>query len=233
MNSTKFGNSVVRYKIRRSNRRKTSEIVVSKSGVDIITPKTKSDIKINHLVQKHVRWIYQKKLKVKEEKRTKISFQNGSQLPYLGKYYQLVVVHVKEDDSFRLEKTKFVVKVTKLSKNRVRNMYYHWTKQMALPILKKEVSKYARKLNVPINDIAVKNHKSKWGSISKNGKMNFNQNLIRAPIKIIDYVVAHEVCHLKIPNHSSEFWELLYSIMPDYQERKDWLRINRTLLTNN
>jgi len=59
-----------------------------------------------------------------------------------------------------------------------------------------------------------------------------NSCLIRAPESIIDYVAAHEVCHLKIPNHSEDYWNLLGSIFPDYEERKEWLRVNRRLLTN-
>ena len=62
--------------------------------------------------------------------------------------------------------------------------------------------------------------------------INFNQKLIRAPSKIVDYVTAHEVCHLKIPNHSQSYWKLLFSVMPDYEERKVWLRINKQYLLN-
>lgn len=95
--------------------------------------------------------------------------------------------------------------------------------------LEKSVKKYSKKIGVETIKISIKNQRNRWGSLSKKGTLNFNQNLIRAPSKIIDYVAAHEVCHMKIPNHSREYWRLLESVMPDYKERKDWLRVNRTL----
>ena len=80
--------------------------------------------------------------------------------------------------------------------------------------------------------INVKEHKERWGSVSKNKAVNFNLNLLCAPKKIQDYLVVHELCHLKIPNHSPKYWELVYSIMPDYEKRKDWLRINWKLINS-
>ncbi|MBU0727650.1 M48 family metallopeptidase, partial [Patescibacteria group bacterium] len=72
---------------------------------------------------------------------------------------------------------------------------------------------------------------SRWGSCSDRKNLNFNWKLIMAPIEIIDYVVVHEMCHLKQMNHSSKFWNLVAEKMPDYKELRKWLKDNRYLLT--
>ncbi|MCA9827559.1 MAG: M48 family metallopeptidase [Nitrosopumilus sp.] len=97
-------------------------------------------------------------------------------------------------------------------------------------MFEKSVSKYSKKLGINIPEINIKSQKARWGSVTKSGKINLNQKLIRAPQKIIDYVAAHEICHIKIPNHSPAYWELLESITSDYRERKEWLRINKSIL---
>ena len=72
--------------------------------------------------------------------------------------------------------------------------------------------------------------KLRWGSCTKDGKLIINWRIIMAPISAIDYVVIHELCHLKEPKHSPRFWQLVESIMPSYQKWKDWLFVNgRTL----
>mgnify|MGYP001618028722 CR=1 FL=1 len=107
-----------------------------------------------------------------------------------------------------------------------------WSKQRIFPVIEKAVSKYAKKLGIETSKISIKSQKNRWGSVSKDGTLNFNHSLIRAPQSILDYVVAHEICHLKVPNHSQSYWRLLHSIMPDYESRKEWLRINKELLAN-
>ena len=79
--------------------------------------------------------------------------------------------------------------------------------------------------------IHIKKQKNRWGSVTKKGTINFNQNLVKAPLKIIDYVVAHEVCHFKIPNHSEKYWIFLETLISDYQERKEWLEKNWKIIT--
>ncbi|WP_133627269.1 M48 family metallopeptidase [Fonticella tunisiensis] len=74
--------------------------------------------------------------------------------------------------------------------------------------------------------VVVKEQKSIWGSCSSRGNINFNWRLIMAPLSVIDYVVIHELCHLKHQDHSSKFWSLVEYVMPDYKEKKKWLREN-------
>lgn len=229
MNSIPFGHSVIQYNVRKSPRRKTTQIVVNHLGVQVISPSKKSEKQIENLMQKHAGWIFKKQLLAKEEKHFKITFEHGSRLPFFGKNYFLDVKETKKSELFSLKNGKFLVRINKISKPKIRKLYLEWSKKQAIPIFTNSVKKYSKKIGVEPSKIIVKNQKNRWGSVSKNGTINFNQNLIRASSKIIDYVAAHEMCHLKIPNHSQAYWRLLYSVMPDYGERKEWLRINRRL----
>ena len=74
-----------------------------------------------------------------------------------------------------------------------------------------------------INRIVIKEQKKRWGSCSVKGNLNFNWKLVFAPPEITDYVVVHEMCHLKHMNHSKEFWREVERILPDYKERRKWL----------
>jgi len=228
MNNVKFGNSQITYKVRKAKRR-TTEIVVDTSGIEIFTSEQKSHNDIQNLVKKHSKWIFKKQLLSKEEKQFKITFEHGSRLPFYGKNYLLDVNDTKKKESFSLKNGKFVARLNKISKPKIRKLYLEWSKKKALPLLEKSAKKYSKKIGAKYAKIKVKKQKNRWGSVSKKGTVNFNENLIRAPPKIVDYVVAHEVCHLIIPNHSTKYWKLLHSLMHDYNERKNWLRINRNL----
>lgn len=79
--------------------------------------------------------------------------------------------------------------------------------------------------------ITIRDQKTRWGSCSSNGTLSFNYRLMLAPPRILDYVVVHELCHLKHMNHSPAFWQAVEAVLPDYQERKLWLKEHGNELT--
>ena len=232
MRSIQFGKSKINYNIKRSRRRKTTEIVISKTGVSVLTTIKKSDNYINDLVKSHSKWIFTKKLSIKEEKPLKISYESNSKLPYLGMNYPLLIKETKQKESFEFSNRKFVAKIPNPTKYKIRKLYLSWIENEAKSKLPIRIQKFLKKLGYTSKKVTIASLSGKWGLVSKSGKITMNSCLIRAPESIIDYVAAHEVCHLKIPNHSKDYWNLLGSIFPDYEERKEWLRINRRLLTN-
>ncbi len=96
----------------------------------------------------------------------------------------------------------------------------------ALIEIPKRVAHYARLLQVDYGRITIRNQKSRWGSCSGKGNLNFNCLLMLTPPEVIDYVVVHELCHRKEMNHSALFWNEVEQILPDYRERRDWLKKN-------
>ena len=233
MNKIQFGNSDIKYRIKRSKgRKKTTQIVVTKTGVQILTIKNKTNAQISDLVKKNARWIYRKRLRLREQKPNKITYENNSKLPYLGKNYLLTIKKSEKNDYFSFKNREFIAGITKLRTSKVKTLYKQWLKSKSLPIFVKLCNSYSNKLKIKISKITVLEYTNRWGNVTSSGNLGFNPNLLRAPEYIIKYVVAHEVCHLFIQNHSRDFWNLLESIMPDYEERKEWLRVNRGLLTN-
>jgi predicted metal-dependent hydrolase len=88
------------------------------------------------------------------------------------------------------------------------------------------VKRHSKKLGLRVKRIGIKNLKNRWGSLTKAGVVNLNLNLMKAPEEVIDYIILHEICHMKIKEHSHHYWELLYKFMPDYNGRIEWLRVN-------
>ena len=99
-------------------------------------------------------------------------------------------------------------------------------KRRALEVIPKKVEHYAAILGVTYGKISVRTQKTRWGSCSREGNLSFNCLLMLAPEDILDSVIVHELCHRKEMNHSSRFYRAVEGIMPDYKERRAWLREN-------
>ncbi len=98
--------------------------------------------------------------------------------------------------------------------------------EKALNVIPPKVAFYAEKLRVTYGRITIRNQKTRWGSCSSKGNLNFNCYLMQAPEEILDYVIVHELCHRHEMNHSPAFWEKVESILPDYKERRKWLKVH-------
>ena len=91
---------------------------------------------------------------------------------------------------------------------------------------KRKTAAYANKMDVTYGRITIREQKTRWGSCSSKGNLNFNWKLILAPPEVLDYVVVHEHCHLKEMNHSKAFWDEVGKVMPEYETYKLWLKEN-------
>ena len=96
----------------------------------------------------------------------------------------------------------------------------------ACVLIPRRVSYFAEKIGVSYGKITLRQQKTRWGSCSANGNLNFNWLLILAPPQVLDYVVVHELCHRKEMNHSPAFWKEVEAILPDYREKRKWLKDN-------
>lgn len=105
-------------------------------------------------------------------------------------------------------------------------------RKQARQILPQKVWHYAKILNVTYDRIAIRCQKTRWGSCSAKGNLNFNCLLMLTPDEVIDYVVVHELCHRLEMNHSKAFWALVEQVMPDYKIWRKWLKENGTAIMN-
>lgn len=102
--------------------------------------------------------------------------------------------------------------------------------QQAVQVIPQRVAYYARLLGVTYGRITIRNQKSRWGSCSSKGNLNFNCLLMAAPAEVLDSVVAHELCHRKHMDHSKAFYAELYKLFPDYDRCSRWLKEQGVLL---
>ncbi|MCR4588314.1 MAG: M48 family metallopeptidase [Lachnospiraceae bacterium] len=99
-------------------------------------------------------------------------------------------------------------------------------RKMAREVITKRVEYYSRYISRPYTSISIRDQKTRWGSCSSKGGLNFSWRLVLAPPQVLDYVVVHELCHLLHMNHSSAFWAEVGRIYPDYKACRKWLREN-------
>jgi predicted metal-dependent hydrolase len=118
------------------------------------------------------------------------------------------------------------VKSARLSQTVIKKLYENWLKEKAQKVFEYKVNKFSKKIEVTAKPMIVKNLKNRWGSLTKTGVINLNLNLMKAPDDIIDYIVLHELCHLRIKEHSHHYWDLVHRFMPNYQDKIEWLKVN-------
>ena len=237
MHETHFGNTKITYKILRSDKRKTIGLAVDpEEGVIVTAPKDIEHKEIEEVVNGRAGWILEKLEFLREIKEPALDkeFLSGEKFQYLGRGYMLKV-HPTELRSSEviLKYGKFNVYIPEYLEERkkaVREVLLEWYYEHAQKKLEQRVKRYADKVGVEPNAVKVKHQQKRWGSCTKDKDLLFNWRVIMAPMSIVDYVVVHELCHLKEKNHTDTFWRSVKSVIPDYEERKEWLRVNGPLL---
>lgn len=102
-------------------------------------------------------------------------------------------------------------------------------KKRARAIIAEKCRLYAARMGVTYGTISIREQKTRWGSCSSKGNLNFNWKLVLMPEEIMDYVVVHELAHRREMNHGPAFWKIVESVLPDWRRRKEWLRKNGSL----
>lgn len=112
-------------------------------------------------------------------------------------------------------------KVQKMTREEIRLLA-----KEAFKVIPERVSYYAPLVGVTYGRITIRNQKTRWGSCSSKGNLNFNCLLMKAPPEVMDYVIVHELCHRKEMNHSKSFWNEVERVLPDYKKSRQWLKEN-------
>lgn len=227
----------IEYDVVRTDRKTVGINIDPEKGIVVRSPEELTDDEIQEVIENKSSWILKKLKKVAEikPKPSPKEFLSGEKLPYLGKRYRL---KVKAKDNIsnvnvRLFQGKFMIDYPDELQERedkrkeaIREELISWYREHADTKIKERVDKYKIKLGVEPNKVKVKKQKKRWGSCSNKNNLNFNWKIIMAPMSMVDYVVIHELTHLKYPNHFKEFWQTVEAIIPDYEERREWLRVN-------
>lgn len=212
----------------RTNRRKSVDIRVEDGAVSVVVPANTSAEKIDQLLAAKRRWIKEKITQHREMTPAATRrFVSGEAFSYLGRNYRLKV----ETGNFAPVKPlngRLVVTVPKGTEqpHMVRNALVRWYKRQAELKLSEKVARFAPLVGVEPAGVGVRTFKSRWGSCTSKGNLEFNWQIMMAPNRMVDYVVIHELCHLIRHDHSPEFWWEVARVMPDYAECRDWLKEN-------
>lgn len=208
-------------KIIRSKRKTLSLTINENAELIIRAPKRLSIEKIQDFINEKENWINRKKILI--ENQIKDVTSNHNKLLYLG---NLFPINVEQNASKELFFTgeEFIansIEPDSLSLS-IKKWYKNKFKEIALP----RVAYFANKHNLMVNQVRIKNQKTMWGSCSSKNNINLNYLLLMAPMGVIDYVIVHELVHTIHRNHSTDFWDSVESIMPEFQEHKRWLKKN-------
>jgi predicted metal-dependent hydrolase len=212
----------------RTSRRKTADIRVEEGAVSVIVPVSTSVEKIDQLLSSKRMWIKEKVALQREmAPASSKQFVSGEAFPYLGRNYRLKIEH----GSFapvKLLQGRLVAQMPESDQQpyMIRNAIVRWYKRQAEQKIREKVKRYAPIVGVEPEGINVKAFKSRWGSCTAKGELEFNWLIMLAPNRMVDYVVIHELCHLIHHDHSPEFWREVVRVMPDYQLCREWLREN-------
>ena len=147
------------------------------------------------------------------------NFAEGDEISVFGKIYK--IYHENKHKGTRFEGDLLKVGGDKVFLHR---RVKDFLKKEAVDKLAEISIKIAEKIGVKIASVTVKDTKSRWGSCSTKGNINYNWRIVLAPKEVIDYLVCHEVSHLKHPNHSTDFWSTVESLCPSYKDSRNWLK---------
>ncbi|MCL1056830.1 M48 family metallopeptidase [Shewanella gelidimarina] len=212
----------------RTSRTKTASIKIDDGLVSVVVPKTLAIERVKQLVEDKYQWIVQKiALHDASKPASDREFISGEAYAYLGRNYRLKVV-TGEYVPVKLTQGRLVATLPDGAKrsNLVRDAIIRWYKLNALRKIKEKVRRYSSAMGIEAKSVSIKTFKSRWGSCSPKGELDFNWLIVMAPNRVVDYVVIHELCHLKQLDHSPKFWKEVERVMPDYAEHKEWLKLN-------
>jgi hypothetical protein len=227
----RFGNAVIKYSIVRSRRRKkTIEITLDpKEGVLVAAPADTPPKKIEDVVRRRAAWIVRSSTERVLRARRK-EFVSGESLPYLGRQVRLFVdssnvrrVQVRFDHwSFRITVPSTLTGEARRAA--IESAITSWYTNRARDRLRDRVERWAAILGQSGPRVLTRNQRQRWGSCSPDGTLRFNWRIVMAEPALIDYVVAHEMLHLRIRDHSTLFWTEMARAMPDYRLRRAKLK---------
>lgn len=213
--------------IRSKKRRKTISLRIKEDGrIVLYVPYHTPKGEIEGFIKEKESWVIRKiSEKERSTKETEKAFTPGETFLYLGESYPL---EIRESDHqeppLKLSFGKFILGQEHIEE--ARDLFIHWYKREAKERLADRVDYYSRRLQLFPEGVKITSAKYRWGSCSRGNRLSLSWRVILAPLSIIDYIVIHELVHIKEKNHSGRFWGYLESFLPDYRKQRLWLKEN-------
>lgn len=238
MGQLNFGNMVISYEERHSLRAKNLSVTVSKGKVRVNIPKGVTVEQAIKFIESKKDWVFkhmEKHKKLERQIPTK-EYVAGEKFPYMGR--ELLLDTRAQPGKFTTIQLESHTILVSISEDIPKSMWPEVVRDSLLYVYQKQAKKvFTEKLNfnakimgLQYNEMRIKEQRTKWGSCSRKGNINLNWKVLMAPNEVIDYLIIHELAHLKHMNHSKEYWLFVASFMPSYKKWQKWLKVNGKLL---
>lgn len=232
-------NQKINYTVVRSSRKTIGISLSLNYGVKVAVPRKVSDKKIAEVVNEKATWILEKLSYLENIKSEvpKMEFIDGERLTVLGKEYALKInMSSLTTLAFVTLSSNYLVvhlpqNICINASDLVRKHIVDWYKSYAKEVVSERIRFFSKTMDVLPTNLIIKDLKSIWGSCTSKNTININWKIIMAPLEIVDYLVVHELTHIKIKNHSIHFWNMAESILPNYKACSKWLKQNGHKLT--
>jgi predicted metal-dependent hydrolase len=211
--------------VHRSDRKRTVGLTIERDGSLIITaPSKASQQTLENIVQQKSQWIYKHLLK-KQEINPAYSpkqYVTGEGFPYLGRSYRLkIIAQNNSEPLLKYFQGHFYLQTQASPKGK--QLFIEWYKEHLLTHITKKIDNLTDRLGVTVDSIQIRELGNRWGSCGNHNKLNFHWRIAMLPHSVINYIVIHEMTHLKHHSHDQKFWQLIQRVLPDYQDQKAWL----------
>jgi predicted metal-dependent hydrolase len=236
MGELTVGKTTIQYSVRISTKTKKLKFIITPHKVELVSPVDIEESRVQAFIEKKKNWVFLKLTEVNEKAEKHLSskpyqYQSGAKILYRGRMLKLQVIDSDFGEYGVSYRNGFSVQVPKDLTSSKKHQYAkttldQWMKNRVENDVKSFIRVYGEKLQLFPKDFRIKDQKHLWGSCGKDDIININWNLIQAPKQILEYVVVHELCHLKYRNHSDAFWTLVGSVFTEVDRCKRWLGSN-------
>ncbi|ABE28983.1 hypothetical protein DR64_1693 [Paraburkholderia xenovorans LB400] len=228
LRSLAIGSRTLHYVLKRSARRSIG-FAIDSTGLTITAPRWVTLADIETAITEKQRWIFTKLIewqtRVEQRALPKVDWKDGAEVPYLGQPVRVKLGSPQGTLAFSAEDAALQVPLPlQADPQQIKDRVQGWLQGEAKRLFGERLAIYAEKLGVNYRAYALSSAATRWGSCSSDGKIRLNWRLIHFPLSIIDYVVAHELAHLREMNHSPRFWQTVESIFPEFREARQTLK---------
>jgi predicted metal-dependent hydrolase len=228
LRSLTIGSRTLHYVLKRSARRSIG-FAIDSTGLTITAPRWVTLADIETAITEKQRWIFTKLIewqtRVEQRALPKVDWKDGAEVPYLGQPVRVKLGAPQGMLAYSADDAALQVPLPlQADPQQIKDRVQGWLQGEAKRLFGERLAIYAEKLGVNYRAYALSSAATRWGSCSSDGKIRLNWRLIHFPLSIIDYVVAHELAHLREMNHSPRFWQTVESIFPEFREARQTLK---------